>query len=189
MNSSCPIPVPNAVISVPTSAEDSILSNRAFSTFNIFPFSGSIAWLFLSRPCFAEPPAESPSTINSSEKAGSFSWQSANLPGRPAISNAPFRLVISLAFLAASLALAASIILLAILFASAGFSSRYSCNFSDITDSTIERTSDETNLSFVCEENFGSGTLTERIAVSPSLASSPVVFALSFFPVGNFSMY
>ena len=33
--------------------------------FNIFPLSGKTAWFSLFRPCFAEPPAESPSTINS----------------------------------------------------------------------------------------------------------------------------
>ncbi len=33
------------------------------------------------RPCLALPPAESPSTMNSSDFAGSFSWQSASLPG------------------------------------------------------------------------------------------------------------
>ena len=35
-----------------------------------------------SRPCLAEPPAQSPSTRNSSHLAGSRSWQSASLPGR-----------------------------------------------------------------------------------------------------------
>ena len=56
------MPVPNAVISVAISCEDNNLSKRAFSTFKIFPFNGRIAWFLRSRPCFAEPPAESPST-------------------------------------------------------------------------------------------------------------------------------
>ena len=43
-----------------------------------------------SLPCLAEPPAESPSTIKSSLSAGSFSEQSASLPGRPVSSSAPF---------------------------------------------------------------------------------------------------
>ena len=34
---------------------------------------GKIAWVLRSRPCFAEPPAESPSTIKISDRAGSFS--------------------------------------------------------------------------------------------------------------------
>ncbi len=40
--------------------------------------------------------------------------------------------------------------------------------------STTGRTSDETSLSLVCDENFGSGTFTETTAVSPSRQSSPV---------------
>ena len=47
--------------------------------------------------------------------------------------------------------------------------------------------SEETSLSFVCEENFGSGIFTDKIAVRPSRASSPEVGILSF--AGNcFSM-
>ena len=42
------------------------------------------------------------------------------------------------------------------------------------------RTSEETSLSLVCDENFGSGTLTESTQVSPSRASSPVIVAFSF---------
>ena len=42
------------------------------------------------------------------------------------------------------------------------------------TPSTTGRTSDETSLSLVCEENFGSGTLTESTQVRPSRQSSPV---------------
>ena len=47
-----------------------------------------MAWVRRSRPCLAEPPAESPSTRNSSDRAGSFSWQSASLPGRPDVERA-----------------------------------------------------------------------------------------------------
>src|SRR3546814_18698455 len=39
--------------------------------------------------------------------------------------------------------------------------------------STTGLTSDETSLSLVCDENFGSGTLTESTQVRPSRASSP----------------
>ena len=46
--------------------------------------------------------------------------------------------------------------------------------------STTGRTSEETSLSLVCEENFGSGTLTESTAVSPSRQSSPVSATFSF---------
>ena len=134
---------------MPTSTEDSILSKRAFSTFNIFPFKGRIACVLRSLPCFADPPAESPSTKNISDNAGSFSWQSASLPGKPAISKAPFLRVISRAFLAASLARAASTILPTIILASWGCSNKNSDNFSPIEDSTIPLISEETNLSLV----------------------------------------
>ena len=46
--------------------------------------------------------------------------------------------------------------------------------------STTGRTSDETSLSLVCEENFGSGILTDRMQVSPSRMSSPVSAIFSF---------
>jgi hypothetical protein len=41
-----------------------------------------MACVFRSRPCLAEPPAESPSTMNSSLLPGSVEAQSASLPGR-----------------------------------------------------------------------------------------------------------
>ena len=44
----------------------------------ILPLSGKIAWKLRLRACLAVPPAESPSTKNSSTLAGSFSWQKAN---------------------------------------------------------------------------------------------------------------
>ena len=50
-----------------------------------------------------------------------------------------------------------------------------------MTFSTAGFTSDETNLSLVCDENLGSGTLTESTAVKPSRASSPLVAILYFF--------
>ena len=42
-----------------------------------------------------------------------------------------------------------------------------------MTDSTAPFTSDETSLSLVCEENFGSGIFTDSTAISPSRMSSP----------------
>ena len=59
----------------------------------------------LSLPCFALPPAESPSTMYTSHSSGFLLLQSANFPGRVVVSNADFLLTSSLAFLAASLAL------------------------------------------------------------------------------------
>src|ERR1700732_2984469 len=74
-------PVPIAVIRAWTSTFCSTLSMRDFSTLRILPRSGSTACVLRSRPCLAEPPAESPSTTNSSASAGSLNEQSARLPG------------------------------------------------------------------------------------------------------------
>ena len=74
-------PVPIAVISAWISVFCSTLSMRLFSTLRILPRSGSTAWVLRSRPCLAEPPAESPSTTNSSASDGSLTEQSASLPG------------------------------------------------------------------------------------------------------------
>ena len=174
------MPVPSAVIRVPISAELSILSKRARSTFRILPRSGRIAWLARLRPCLAEPPAESPSTMNSSESAGSRSWQSASLPGSELTSSAPLRRVSSRALRAASRAAAASTTLVRILRVSEGCSSNHWPSLSLTTDSTTGRTSEETSLSLVCEENLGSGTLTDSTQVRPSRMSSPVRFTFSF---------
>src|SRR5471032_1710921 len=169
-------------------ADDSILSKRARSTFRIFPRNGRIAWLARLRPCLAEPPAESPSTMKSSESAGSRSWQSASLPGNELTSSAPLRRVSSRALRAASRAAAASTTLVRIFRVSDGCSSNHWPSLSATTDSTTGRTSDETSLSLVCEENFGSGTLTESTHVRPSRMSSPVVSTFAFFAISSFSM-
>jgi len=87
-----------------------ILSMRAFSTLRILPRRGRIAWLRRLRPCLAEPPAESPSTIYISASSGSVVAQSASLPGRAALSSAVLRRVSSLALRAASRLRAASIV-------------------------------------------------------------------------------
>ncbi len=46
------------------------LALPACSAFKTLPFRGSIAWMSRSRPCLAEPPAESPSTMKSSDSLG-----------------------------------------------------------------------------------------------------------------------
>src|ERR1039458_9843983 len=68
-----------------------------------------MAWKRRSRPCLAVPPADSPSTRNNSQRSGSFSWQSASLPGSPPEWSAPLRLVRSRALRAASRPRAASL--------------------------------------------------------------------------------
>ena len=174
-------PVPSAWIKVAISAELTALSGLAFSVFKILPFKGRTAWFFLSLACLAEPPAESPSTINNSQFSADLSWQSASFPGNELTSKAEFFLETSLAFLAASLAAAASKIFVITAFESFGFSSNQLVRFSATIDSTTGLTSDDTNLSLVCDENLGSGTCTDKIQVNPSLASSPVKAILSFF--------
>ena len=124
MSKSAPIPAPTANITGCNFSLLYILSALDFSTFNIFPQSGSIAWNLLSLPCFALPPAESPSTMYTSHCEASFSLQSANFPGKVVDSNALFLLTSSLAFLAASLALDALIHFSRIAFATDGFSSK-----------------------------------------------------------------
>ena len=57
-------------MSVPISADPSILSKRARSTLRILPRKGSTAWFSRWRACLAEPPAESPSTMKSSDFDG-----------------------------------------------------------------------------------------------------------------------
>src|SRR6185503_16939860 len=96
------MPAPRAMISGRTFSLATILSRRAFSTLRTLPRSGSTAWKRRSRPCLAEPPAESPSTMNSSLRAGSRSWQSASLPGRDNPSRAPLRMTRSRALRAAA---------------------------------------------------------------------------------------
>src|SRR5437899_7925025 len=58
------------------------LAVAACSVLSTLPRSGRIAWKARSRPCLAEPPAESPSTMKSSHSEGSVELQSASLPGR-----------------------------------------------------------------------------------------------------------
>src|SRR3954470_7635237 len=69
------------------------LSMRARSTLRILPRRGSTACVLRSRPCLAEPPAESPSTMKISLRDGSFTEQSASLPGRREFSSALLRRV------------------------------------------------------------------------------------------------
>lgn len=66
------------------------------------PRRGRIAWKFRSRPCLADPPAESPSTMNSSDSSGEPLVQSASFPGRPPPNRASFLRTSFRAFAAAS---------------------------------------------------------------------------------------
>ncbi len=48
----------------------------------ILPLNGNTAWYSLDLPCFAEPPAESPSTKNNSDLADAIRIVKANLDGK-----------------------------------------------------------------------------------------------------------
>ena len=115
------------------------LDELLFSTwvFNILPLKGKTAWNSRFLPCFAEPPAESHSTINNSVPSAFPFWQSASFPGKPVNSKAPFLLTFSLALRATSLAIAACITFVNTILIIDGFWSNQVDNFSLITDSTI----------------------------------------------------
>src|SRR5207248_9058939 len=102
-----------------------------------------MAWYLRSRPCFAEPPADSPSTTNSSQRAGSRSWQSASFPGNPLESIADLRRVSSRALRAASRARAASMHLLMMRRATVECLSNHSPSFSFTSCSTSPLRSEE----------------------------------------------
>src|SRR5581483_11367891 len=161
--SSAPMPHPSAAIIVLISSLPSILSERAFSTCRILPLSGRMAWKRRSRPCLAVPPADSPSTRNSSQRPGSRSEQSASLPGRPPPSSAPLRRVRSRALRAASRARAASIALLMTLRSTVGFCSKNAPSFSFTTAWTTPAMS-EFSLPLVWPSNWGCGSFTHVIA-------------------------
>ena len=172
---------PRAVINALISLFKSILSSRLRSTFKIFPLNGKTACIFLSRPCFELPPAESPSTINNSDSAGSRDWQSANFPGRVNPSNAPFLKTLSLAALAAFLALSAKITFSKIALASCGYSSKKWENASAKTPSAALRASGLPSFVLVWPSNCGSRIFTDITAVKPSRTSSPERFSSSVF--------
>ena len=105
---------------------------------------------------------------------GSFTEQSASLPGSVEFSSADLRRVRSRALRAAARAWAAETALRMIALPSAGFSSRNSPSLS----LTIERTKPSIpglpSLVFVWPSNCGSVSFAEMTAVRPSRTSSPV---------------
>jgi len=152
---------------------DKTRSNRAFSTFKILPRSGKIAWIRRSLPILALPPAESPSTMKISHSLASLDEQSASFPGNDVISIPVFLLVISRAFFAAKRAWEATIAFSTMILAVSGFSNKNWSNDLEIIFEAIFLTSAFPNFVFVCPSYWGSGCLTEIIAVKPSRQSSP----------------
>ena len=129
-----------------------------------------------SRPCLAEPPALSPSTMNSSDSSGSVLSQSASLPGRlsrPLI--AVLRRTWRAAARLASRALAAWITRAAIASPTLLFLSRKFSSAGRTIDSTCALTSGLFSRPLVWPWNCGSRTQTARTAVSPSRMSSRLI--------------
>ena len=135
---------------------------------------GRIAWYSESRPDFAEPPAESPSTMNSSLRDGSVERQSDSLPGRPPRSPADLRRTSSRARRAAIRACEEETALLMIVLASVGLRSIQSISHSLQVRWTNDFASVLPSLVLVWPSNCGSLSLSETIAARPSRTSSPV---------------
>ena len=162
-----------AVISALISAFLSILSMRARSTLRILPRMGRMAWVAGSRARTADPPAESPSTMNSSRRAGSVAVQSLSLSGIPAPSNSDLARMARRASPAAIRAREALTALVATSRASAGCSSSHSASFSWVTRWTSERMEAFPSLDLVWPSNCGSEMRALTMAVRPSRMSSP----------------
>ena len=163
----------------------SILEMLAFSVFSTFPRRGRMAWNLRSRPCLAEPPAESPSTRYNSFLRASRDCALASFPER-IFSLFPFVFPLrasSLALRAASLAMLARCIFLTSVVASSLFSSKKKLNFSLTIASTAFFASGVPSFPFVCPSNCksSSGIPKDKIIVSPSRTSLPSKFlSLSF---------
>jgi len=142
-----------------------------------------MACISLSLHCFADQPAESPSTMYNSVFLGSLEEQSASFQGRVIHSKAHFLITVSLAALAASLAFAAKNTFSIIIFAVLGSSSKNSKNFSEKTLSTTHLTSAVQSFAFVCHSNCGSTTFTDKTTVIHSTTSSFVRFGSFSFNI------
>ncbi len=73
------MPQPSAWIRSASCWFPASLSLVAEATLRILPRNGSTAWISRLRACLAEPPAESPSTMKSSEPSFWLAEQSASL--------------------------------------------------------------------------------------------------------------
>ncbi len=130
---------------------------RLFSTLRILPRSGKHRLGVAVAPCLAEPPAESPSTTNSSARLGSLTEQSASLPGSVEFSSADLRRVRSRALRAASRARCAWTAFMITARASLGFSSRNSAR------PAVDDRLDEAGHAWIAELGLGL-TLELRVA-------------------------
>ena len=130
------------------------ISKLCFSVLITLPRNGNTAWKRRSRPCFAEPPAESPSTRYSSFFAGYVIVQ-------VLISRLTYLLIFLFltttrffsCFTGASRACAALIAFLTRSVATSGFSSKKYAKCSDTMASIEERASLVPSFPFVCPSN------------------------------------
>ena len=164
------------MIIVLISAFASTLSIVAFSTFKIFPRIGRIACVFLFLAVFAEPPAESPSTIKISHSSAFLLSQFANFP-LLSIDSFCFTSIFVFAFSSAFRIFADFSAHANTFFNVSKFLSKYKTSSSPAISPTALAASGLSSFVFVCPSNLGSGCFTETIAVIPFLTSVPVKFA------------
>mmetsp|Transcript_13451 Transcript_13451/g.42491 ORF Transcript_13451/g.42491 Transcript_13451/m.42491 type:complete len:266 (-) Transcript_13451:114-911(-) len=145
----------------------------------ILPRRGRMAWVARSRPCLAEPAAESPSTMKISASALPLAAQSASLPGRTVEARRVLRRTRSRACLAAVAADWAARALSTMAARALGCQSKSLASSSPTTASTIWRTPGEPRRVLVWPSNSGSGTFTTSTAVRPSRTYSPGMFDAS----------
>ena len=150
----------------------STLSTRAFSTLMILPRSGRIACVFGSRPPLAVPPAESPSTRNSSLSAGLRVLAVDELAGQPRA----FERVLAAREIARFLGGVARALRLHALVDDRARVLRilFEEEIEPLVDEpeTMLRTFALPSLVLVWPSNCGSCSLTETTAVRPSMMSS-----------------
>jgi len=173
------------VIRVPIFLAGRILSVRTRSTLRILPRSGSTAWNSRLRPCLALPPAESTLDDDSSALAV-IPFPGSRRACRAARGYAERALPRQFARLARGFARSRSLDHLADDHLGLGrmfLEPRRQRLVEYVLDDGTD--SEETSLSLVCEENFGSGTFTESTAVRPSRQSSPVSAIFSFLALAS----
>ena len=172
--SSAPRPQPSALAMSCSSLFPPIFSELACSALSTLPRNGRIACVLRSRPCLAEPPAESPSTMNSSLSSGSVEAQSASLPGRLSLwLIADFR-VTACAARDASLARAARMMRATTASAIVLLSLSHFSTAGRMTLSIWPCVSGLLSRSLVCPWNCGSTTYAESTHTMPSRMSSAV---------------
>ncbi len=158
MSKSAPTPQPSADTMSLSSRLPVTFAAFACSAFRTLPRSGRIACVRRSRPCFAEPPAESPSTMKSSDEPGSVEEQSASLPGRFSRCETAVLRATCCAARLASRARAARTMRPTICSASVGFSFSHFSSAGRTAPSTCAATSGLFRRSFVWPWNCGSRT-------------------------------